>query len=235
MSRQLAQSLKLASPREIIQKALTHHQKLSVAFSGAEDIVVLDLLNQCVKEGKPNRVDVFVLDTGRLHPETYTFLDVVRARYPNLPIACLFPEHTSVEKLVSSQGWHSFRQNGHSECCRIRKVEPLLKKLSMCDGWMTGQRRDQSIETRNQLEVVEEDKSGLLKWNPLTFWSQKMVWTYILEQELPFNELHKKGFQSIGCAPCTIPTLPGQHERAGRWHWETESKKECGLHARKKP
>lgn len=225
----LRKSLKLASPRQIVATALARHQTLSIAFSGAEDVLVLDLVNQCLEDEKDKvskpELTVFVLDTGRLHPETYTFLDVVRTRYSRLPMMCLFPDTKDVASLASKQGWHSFRQNGHSECCRIRKVDPLLKHLRTCDGWMTGQRRDQS-ETREDLQIVEEDTENRLKWNPLAHWNQKMVWDYILKNNIPYNELHQKGYQSIGCAPCTIATLPSQHERMGRWPWEQHSKKE---------
>jgi len=138
---------------------------------------------------------------------------------------------------VREKGLFSFYKDGHKECCGIRKVEPLVRALAPLRAWVTGQRRDQSPDTRAAVPVVQRDSAfstperPLVKFNPLANWTSKQVWTFIRENDVPYNALHDRGFISIGCEPCTRPTNPGQHERAGRWWWEEETKKECGLHA----
>lgn len=181
-------------------------------------------------------VRVFSLDTGRLHPETYRYLEEVREHY-DLSIEVLTPQHEAVQVLVQEKGLFSFYREGHKECCAVRKVEPLRRKLATLDAWVTGQRRDQSVGTRTDVPVVQIDPAfsapgrPLIKFNPLSLWTSGQVWEYIREQEVPFNPLHQKGFVSIGCEPCTRPVLPGQHEREGRWWWEDARDKECGLHS----
>jgi phosphoadenosine phosphosulfate reductase len=200
---------------------------LAIAFSGAEDVALIDM---AVRSG--HGFTVFCLDTGRLHAETYRFIDRVRKHY-GVAIDVVFPNAVAVEALVRKKGLFSFYDDGHSECCGIRKVEPLRRMLAQRAGWATGQRRDQS-PTRADVPTVVWDKShrpeGMLKVNPLARWSQKDVWTYIRENDVPYNELHDRGFISIGCEPCTRATRPGEHERAGRWWWEEATQRECGLH-----
>jgi phosphoadenosine phosphosulfate reductase len=136
-----------------------------------------------------------------------------------------------------SKGLFSFYEDGHHECCSIRKVEPLKRKLAQVDAWMTGQRRDQSLDTRQNIPEIQRDTTfstpehPLIKFNPLLNWTSAQVWDYIEAYQVPYNELHQKGFISIGCEPCTRAVLPNQHERTGRWWWESSAKKECGLHA----
>ena len=138
---------------------------------------------------------------------------------------------------MREKGLFSFYRDGHKECCGIRKVEPLVRALRPLKAWVTGQRRDQSPGTRAEVPVVQLDSTfgsperPLVKFNPLANWSSKQVWAYIREHEVPYNALHERGFFSIGCEPCTRPINPGQHEREGRWWWEEETLKECGLHA----
>jgi phosphoadenosine phosphosulfate reductase len=220
-------------PEEIIERALRAADGgVAVSFSGAEDVVLVHMAVQVDK-----KVRVFSLDTGRLHPETYRFIDKVRARY-ELELEILVPDAPALESLVRKKGLFSFYEDGHTECCGIRKVAPLRRQLQSLTAWITGQRRDQSPNTRADVPVVEIDRNfstadrALLKFNPLANWSSSQVWDYIRENDLPFNELHLKGFTSIGCEPCTRPILPNQHEREGRWWWEEATKKECGLHAR---
>ena len=219
------------SPSEIMKLALSQQGEVAISFSGAEDVVLIDLASNL---GIPFRV--FSLDTGRLHPETYQFLDTVRKHY-KIDIEICFPESDAVQKLVTEKGFFSFYQDEHKECCGIRKVQPLRKKLATLDGWITGQRKDQSPGTRNEIPVVQADPgfSGpgkqLIKYNPLANWSSTDVWNYIRLMEIPYNPLHERGFISIGCEPCTRPVLPNQHEREGRWWWEDATHKECGLHA----
>ena len=229
---EIANSLADAHPSEILKFALERYSGgIGISFSGAEDVVLIDLAS---KVGGNFRV--FSLDTGRLHSETYQFIDKVRERY-GIPIEIFFPQVDAVQELVKEKGLFSFYQDGHKECCGVRKVEPLKRALGTLDAWVTGQRRDQSPSTRAEVAVVEVDpvfsKPGreLIKFNPLANWSSKQVWDYIRENNVPFNTLHERGFTSIGCEPCTRPVLPGQHEREGRWWWEDQTRKECGLHA----
>lgn len=227
---QLGAELAGKNPRAILKAALARFDNIAVSFSGAEDVVLIDLVAQM----KPG-VQVFTLDTGRLHPETYRLIDTVRERYP-VRLEILSPEHAALERLVNEKGLFSFYKDGHTECCGIRKVEPLRRKLKTLDAWITGQRRDQN-PTRAELAEVEIDTAfstpdhSLVKFNPLANWSSEQVWDYIEAYDVPFNELHRRGFVSIGCEPCTRAILPNQHEREGRWWWEDAAKKECGLHA----
>lgn len=228
----LAERLDRAHPIEILEAALREHgDHVAFAFSGAEDVLVLEYLRQA---GRSCRV--FSLDTGRLPPETYRFIARVEAHY-DLRVAARFPQAAAVEGLVRRKGLFSFLQDGHEECCGIRKVEPLRRELATLAGWITGQRRDQSPGTRRHVAVVEVDEAHvgidgrpLLKWNPLVARTSAEVWDAIRAFEVPYNELHDRGFVSIGCEPCTRSIKPGQHEREGRWWWEQANKKECGLH-----
>lgn len=219
------------SPSDILKLALSQQGEVAISFSGAEDVVLIDMASNL---GVPFRV--FSLDTGRLHPETYQFLETVR-KYYNIEIEICFPETEAVQELVQEKGLFSFFEDGHQECCGIRKVQPLRKKLATLDGWITGQRKDQSPGTRQDIPVVQADagfagpNKQLIKYNPLANWSSNDVWNYIRMMEIPYNRLHEKGFISIGCEPCTRPVLPNQHEREGRWWWEEATHKECGLHA----
>jgi len=218
-------------PRDILRFGLERYgDTLGIAFSGAEDVVLVHLASEL---GLP--YSVFCLDTGRLHPETYRFLETVRKQY-GCDIALMSPDAPVLEAFVRKKGLFSFYEDGHGECCGIRKIEPMRRKLSTLHAWATGQRRDQSPATRSAIAVVELDRtfsgqSGpLLKVNPLARWSSAQTWQFIRENHVPYNPLHERGFVSIGCEPCTRPPLPGEHERAGRWWWEDATKRECGLH-----
>ena len=228
---QLATEYANRGPREILRLALESYDDIAISFSGAEDVVLIDL---AVKLNKDIRV--FSLDTGRLHSETYRFIEEVRDHY-GINIEVLSPDHHALESFVKEKGLFSFYQDGHQECCGIRKVAPLRRKLQTVDAWITGQRHDQNPGTRAEVPVLQEDSAfattehPLVKFNPLANWSSEQVWAYITDNEVPYNELHKRGYISIGCEPCTRAVLPNQHERAGRWWWEESTKKECGLHA----
>lgn len=201
-----------------------------IAFSGAEDVV---LIHMAAQTGLP--FSVFCLDTGRLHPQTYAFIDRVRQRY-RIPIRLISPNAESVEALVLEKGLFSFFDDGHKECCGVRKIAPLRRALGGYRAWITGQRKDQSPATRAQIPRVHVDTAfegsagPLLKFNPLADWSSAQIWAYIRAEGVPFNDLHQQGFVSIGCEPCTRPIHPGMHEREGRWWWEESTQKECGLH-----
>jgi phosphoadenosine phosphosulfate reductase len=218
-------------PSEILKLALEQFDNIAISFSGAEDVVLVDMASKI----KPD-IAVFSLDTGRLHPETYRLFEQVREKY-NITLEAMYPDPAALEKLVREKGLFSFYRDGHKECCGIRKVGPLRRKLATLDAWVTGQRKDQSPGTRANIPVVEKDAAftgangDLYKFNPLSNWSSAQVWEYIRANDVPYNELHEKGFISIGCEPCTKPVLPNQHEREGRWWWEEETIKECGLHA----
>lgn len=227
----LEEELRNAPPISIIDRALElHGSDIALAFSGSEDVLLIEYAKQT---GRPFRV--FSLDTGRLHPETYRFMRRVESHY-GLSIEVKFPDTAAVEGLVRTKGLFSFLEEGHGECCGVRKVEPLRRQLATLTGWITGQRRDQS-GTRSAVPVVETDSSQrgpdgqpLLKWNPLAGRSSIDVWDAIRAFDVPYNPLHERGFVSIGCEPCTRAILPGQHEREGRWWWEQADQKECGLH-----
>lgn len=218
------------NPRAILKAALASFDNIAISFSGAEDVILIDLAVQIRKD-----IQVFSLDTGRLHPETYRFIEQVRKHY-NIAIDILSPDAATLEAMVKAKGLFSFYEDGHAECCGIRKVAPLRRKLATLDAWITGQRKDQSLDTRADIPEVQLDSgfSGpgkqLIKFNPLLNWTSAQVWDYIEAYQVPFNELHRHGYISIGCEPCTRPVLPNQHERAGRWWWEDAAKKECGLH-----
>lgn len=226
----LQQELAGKNPRTVLKAALARFENIAISFSGAEDVVLIDMASQL----KPG-IRVFTLDTGRLHPETYRFIEQVRERYP-IQLDILSPDHRELEALVRAKGLFSFYRDGHQECCGIRKVSPLRRHLAQLDAWITGQRRDQS-PSREAVAEVELDgafatpEHPLVKFNPLANWSSAQVWDHIEAYDVPHNALHRQGFVSIGCEPCTRPVLPNQHERQGRWWWEDAAKKECGLHA----
>jgi phosphoadenosine phosphosulfate reductase len=218
------------NPRTILKTALANFDNIAISFSGAEDVVLIDMALQLGKS-----VQVFSLDTGRLHPETYRFIEQVRKHY-QIDIEVLSPDREQLDAFVKQKGLFSFYEDGHQQCCGIRKVEPLRRKLAGLDAWITGQRKDQSQDTRGDIPEVQLDTAfstadkPLIKFNPLLNWSSAQVWDYIEAYQVPFNSLHNQGFISIGCEPCTRAVLPNQHERAGRWWWEDAAKKECGLH-----
>nr|DAD23391.1 TPA_asm: hypothetical protein HUJ06_024854 [Nelumbo nucifera] len=206
---------------------------IAIAFSGAEDVALIEYARLT---GRPFRV--FSLDTGRLDAETYRFFDTVEKHY-DIRIEYMFPDAVEVQGLVRSKGLFSFYEDGHQECCRVRKVRPLRRALKGLRAWITGQRKDQSPGTRAEIPVVQVDPSfegmdggvgSLIKWNPVANVDGRDIWNFLRTMNVPVNSLHSQGYISIGCEPCTRPVLPGQHEREGRWWWEDAKAKECGLH-----
>ena len=206
--------------------------KGKVVFStsfGQEDQVITALI---AKNDLP--ITIFTLDTGRLFQETYDVFHKTLKKYKK-HIEVYFPEAASVEKLLKEKGPNSFYESveNRKECCFIRKVVPLRKALAGNSVWITGLRAEQS-ENRNDLQLFEYDGGfDIIKFNPLLRWSLEEVQKYIDDNNVPQNALHKKGFVSIGCAPCTRAIAEGEDIRAGRWSWES-SHKECGLHGAKK-
>ncbi len=220
-------ALRLATTLSILEKIATEFSPAVFASSlAAEDMVLTDL----ILRHKLN-IDIFSLETGRLHKETLSMLDRIKETY-GYGVKLYKPESDAVDNYVQQHGLNAFYDSVEmrKECCRIRKVEPLNRALSGNKAWITGQRRAQSA-TRNELAVQEDDVAhAMQKFNPLTDWSEDDVWHYIRSNNVPYNPLHDKGFPSIGCEPCTRAIQPGEDVRAGRWWWENPESKECGLH-----
>lgn len=197
---------------------------------GAEDVVLIDLLVTLNPQAR-----IFMLDTGRLHQETYSTLQKIRERY-QINVEVLFPQADAVQSLLTRKGPNSFYNSiqDRKECCGIRKVEPLNRILSTAQAWVTGLRREQN-STRHQIEKVafDQDHGGIYKINPLADWTEEDVWHTIREKQIPYNILHDHAYPSIGCAPCTRAVQDGDDPRSGRWWWEHPDTKECGLHSGK--
>ncbi len=212
-------------------KILTSMFPGEVVFSssmGYEDQVITDLIFENSVE-----IEVFTLDTGRLFEETYKTLQRTNHRY-DTHITTYFPSTESVEKLITEKGPYSFYESveNRKECCFIRKVVPLNRALKNAKIWITGIRAQQSGNRQAMHRLEWDEAHQLFKFHPLLDWTFDQVQAYVKENNVPFNPLHNKGFVSIGCAPCTRAIAEGEDFRAGRWWWEDESKKECGLHAR---
>jgi len=228
--KQWNEQLQDAVPEEIISFFLKRF-KDKIAFStslGLEDQIITHMISQIDRRAK-----IFTLDTGRLFPETYDLIDRCSKKY-GLKIEIYFPEKEDVEKMVAEKGINLFYDSIENRklCCQLRKIKPLMRATHDLDAWITGLRREQSV-TRQTIQIVEWDtNNALLKINPLISWSEKDVWDYIQLHKVPINPLHKKGFASIGCQPCTRAIQDGEDVRAGRWWWENPDTKECGLHQR---
>jgi phosphoadenosine phosphosulfate reductase len=176
-------------------------------------------------------IEIFTLDTGRQFQETYELIDLTVKKLA-FNLKTYFPQTSAVENLVETKGFNSFYTSveNRKECCFIRKIEPLNRALQGADVWITGLRAEQS-DNRADMPMIEWDaQKNLYKINPIIDWSFETLENYLAEYKVPQNPLHKKGFISIGCAPCTRAIAEGEHPRAGRWWWEN-SQKECGLHA----
>jgi len=223
-------NVKLDTPQETLTWALDNlHPRIAMASSfGAEDVAVIDMI---VKINPKARI--FTLDTGRLNQETYDVMDEIHKKY-NLNIEVMFPDHNEVEQMVRVNGMNLFYHSigNRKLCCGIRKVHPLNRMLSTLDGWITGLRADQT-EVRSNANKLEIDSqhNDIIKVNPIINWTWEQTWDYVKKNNVPYNKLHDKGFPSIGCEPCTRAIKSGEPLRAGRWWWELDPQKECGLHA----
>ena len=225
---QLNQNLK--TPQEVLKWSLSNFQtNIAMASSfGAEDVVVIDMIMKINPKAR-----IFTLDTGRLNQETYDIMDAICKKY-NISLEVIFPAQNDIEEMVHVDGMNLFYNSVDKRrlCCRIRKVRPLNRMLSTLEGWITGLRADQT-EARLKANKIELDvqHNGIIKINPIIDWTWEQTWNYIKENNIPYNKLHDYGYTSIGCEPCTRAINPGESLRAGRWWWESNSQKECGLHS----
>jgi len=217
------------TPQEILEWCVKElHPNISLATSfQAQGMILIDMLMKT-----DSRARIFTLDTGRLNQETYDVLDSVRSKYNN-KIEVLFPDSNEVENMVSEHGINLFYKGVENRlmCCQIRKANPLKKYLKTLDGWITSIRREQTA-SRAEADKFEIDTlhGGMLKVNPIVDWTEEMIWEYINKNKVPYNKLHDMGYPSIGCEPCTRAVKKGDDPRSGRWWWETDSDKECGIH-----
>lgn len=220
---------RLAATVQILKDAAAAHPGtiLQSTSLGAEDMVVTDLI---AKLGLP--ITLATLETGALHPETVALIPRITERY-GLAVEVYRPVEESVVQFVRTNGEKAMYESLalRKACCGIRKMEPLGRMLAGRTAWVTGLRRDQST-ARGEAQAVETDDAGRAKISPLVDWSWNDVWHYIATNEVPYNPLHDQFMPSIGCAPCTRAIAVGQEFRAGRWWWEDESAKECGLHVK---
>ncbi len=228
---ELAAAFEDRAPEELLRWAIDHFgDRLAIATSfQAEGMAIVDMAWRI-----DPRVRVVTVDSGRLHQETFDLIDRVRERY-NIPVEVHHPDAAVLDRFIRQEGANPFYQSTalRLRCCQIRKVDPLTRALTDLDAWVTGRRRDQTI-TRRTLPKVELDRAhgGRIKLNPLADWSDERVWAYLRANSVPHNALYDRGYTSIGCAPCTRPTAPGADPRSGRWWWEGDAPKECGLHCR---
>jgi len=220
---------KAASVRQQLADAVQEHGRVVYSNSlGAEAMVLTDIIWSHVPE-----IDIFSIDTGRLHEETYELLEKLQRRY-KCSIRLVYPDAQALEKLVADQGVNGFYHSLEARlaCCHVRKVEPFRRAVAGYSAWVTGVRREQSA-TRAQAQPIEWDtENSMHKVSPLLDWTEEQVWQYIRARKLPYNSLHDRQFPSIGCSPCTRAIQPGENRRAGRWWWEQPESRECGLHPR---
>jgi phosphoadenosine phosphosulfate reductase len=223
------QQAKAAASVERLKAAVRDYGTVTYSSSlGAESMVLTDLVWTEVPQ-----IDVFTLDTGRLHDETYALMDRLEGRYRRR-VRVVYPDAQQLEAFVAQNGVNAFYNSVElrQACCGLRKIEPFRRAIAGFGAWVTGVRHEQSA-TRAGAQAVEFDApNGLYKVSPILDWTHEDVWAYIRAKKLPYNPLHDKGYPSIGCAPCTRAVEPGADSRSGRWWWENADSKECGLHPR---
>jgi phosphoadenosine phosphosulfate reductase len=228
----LSKSLRARAQDSIsqLQSAVAEFKNVCYANSlGSESVVLTDLIWNAVPQ-----IEIFSIDTGRLYPETYELIERLQKRYGRA-LRIYYPNAAELETWVGEHGINGFRDSLEQRrgCCGTRKVEPFRRAIAGRNAWVTGIRRGQSA-SRAQAAPVEWDREyGLHKVSPLLEWSENEIWEYIRKKRLPYNTLHDSGFPSIGCAPCTRAVQAGEHERSGRWWWERNESRECGLHPRR--
>ena len=200
---------------------------LSTAFQ-IDGVALLDMAYRIDAE-----IRVFSVDTGRLPRETFELIERLRDRYPHAQLELLSPDAAHLQRMVALKGPNLFYESVESRllCCNIRKVQPLTRHLATLDAWITGLRRDQWATRTNIRKVeIDHDHGAIMKLNPLAEWTEDEVWDYVRENGVPYHPLYDSGYTSIGCAPCTRAIAPGEQSRAGRWWWEVNAPKECGIH-----
>lgn len=217
--------------RALLEHAVREYKDVVYSNSlGAEAMVLTDIIFTHVPE-----VEMFTLDTGRLHDETLALLDRIERRYQRR-IQLFYPDASAIEKYVRENGINGFYLGieERQSCCHIRKVEPFKRAIAGRKAWVTGVRREQSAERALGESISWDERHGLWKISPLLEWTEEDVWAYINARNLPYNALHDKGFPSIGCAPCTRAVEAGADPRSGRWWWENPDSRECGLQPRRR-
>lgn len=225
-------SAKLAETEALLRRIATEFQPATQASSlGAEDVVLTHLINRLTLN-----IPVFVLETGALHRETLALLERTEA-HSRAPVHVYRPRHEAVLHFVRQEGQDAMYRSIElrKACCQIRKMEPLARALAGKKAWITGLRREQS-NARAEVPLIDDSElasKGLTKFNPLANWTWGDVWHYIADNQVDYNPLHDRFFPSIGCEPCTRAISLGEDFRAGRWWWEDEAAKECGLHVKK--
>jgi phosphoadenosine phosphosulfate reductase len=211
----------------LLRRIAEEHSPSALASSlSAEDMVISD----AILRGRLG-IEIFTLDTERLHSDTLELIDAIRERY-GYAVRVYRPQPQAVQEYVVEFGRDAFYESAdlRKRCCHIRKVEPLGRALAGRRAWITGQRREQA-PTRTALDIQEHDAAhDMVKFNPLADWTEEDVWAVVRARDIPYNALHDQGYRSIGCAPCTRPTVSGEDVRAGRWWWEQPQSRECGLH-----
>ncbi len=223
---------KLLESQALLQRAAAEFSPVTQASSlGAEDVVITHLINRLQLS-----IPVFVLETGALHTETLALLERTQAN-SQAPVQVFRPVQSAVMSFVRERGQDAMYQSIElrKACCQVRKLEPLGRALQGQRGWITGLRQEQST-ARAQVPLIDESEvasKNLYKFNPLARWTWGDVWHYIADNGVDYNPLHDQFFPSIGCAPCTRAISLGEEFRAGRWWWEDEAAKECGLHVKK--
>jgi phosphoadenosine phosphosulfate reductase len=215
-------------PEEVLCWAYANFNRVAIVASfQAESSVIIDIASRV----RPD-LSVLTLDTGRLPQETHDMIDRIRERY-RIEVQVVQPDAKELRQIVSQHGTNLFYQSAQLRrlCCDVRKSRPLERALRGYDAWITGVRREQSV-TRAETPIFALDAQhhGIAKLAPLATWSKAQVWDYIHAHHLPYHALYDQGYTSIGCAPCTRATRPGEDERAGRWWWEQNEVKECGIH-----
>jgi thioredoxin-dependent adenylylsulfate APS reductase len=227
---ELSVELEGVEPEEVLAWALERFSPriaISTAFQ-VDGVALLDMAYRIDPE-----VQVFSVDTGRLPQETFDLIEALRDRYPGLNLTLLAPEARHVERMVGRHGPNLFRLEVPLRllCCQVRKVLPLQQHLASLDAWITGLRRDQWATRTNIRKVeIDHDHGAIVKLSPLAEWTEEEVWDYVCANDVPYHSLYDRGYGSIGCAPCTRATAPGEQARAGRWWWEENAPKECGIH-----
>lgn len=215
-------------PEVLMRWAYENHSQVAIVASfQVESSVIIDMASRIRRDFR-----VMTLDTGRLPQETHDMFDRMRERY-GIEVEVITPDPDEVRQMVAVRGSNLFYASVENRrlCCEVRKSRPLQRALRGFDAWVTGVRRDQTATRAATQEIaIDAEHGGIRKVAPLAAWSKAQVWDYIREHDVPYHPLYERGYTSIGCAPCTRATTAGEDDRAGRWWWEQDEVKECGLH-----